>query len=200
MPIEIFTALSGAISSFFSGLLGVGGGIVLTPLLLYAPGLLGAPVLPVKIITGLTIVQAISGTVLGSLRHHRYGHVSVRLVRIMGPAGALASLVGALVSSETSDRLLIAIFASFALLGAAVLVLPERTPDRGVHELEVNMPLAVGVAVVIGFFGGMVGIGAVALDIAALVHVLRVPPRIAIGTSLGIGVFSAVAALIGKAA
>ncbi|MEK7860832.1 MAG: sulfite exporter TauE/SafE family protein, partial [Chloroflexota bacterium] len=49
-------------------------------------------------------------------------------------------------------------------------------------------------------FGGMVGIGAVALDIAALVHVLRVPPRIAIGTSLGIGVFSAVAALIGKAA
>jgi uncharacterized membrane protein YfcA len=46
----------------------------------------------------------------------------------------------------------------------------------------------------------MVGIGGIATIIAALVYLLRVPPRIAIGTSLGIGMFAAVAALIGKAA
>jgi len=200
MPIEIFAALSGAISSFLSGLLGIGGGIVLTPLLLYAPALVGAPVLPVKIITGLTIVQAISGSLLGSLRHHRYGHVSMRLVRIMAPAGAAASLIGALVSSAAPDRLLIAIFAGFALVGAAALLLPEREPDRAIDELDVNVPLAIAIAVVVGFFGGMVGIGAIAFIIAALVYLLRMPVRIAIGTSLGIGLFSAVAALVGKAA
>jgi len=53
---------------------------------------------------------------------------------------------------------------------------------------------------VLGFFGGMVGIGGIAFIIAVLVYVLRVPVRIAIGTSLGIGIFAAVAALIGKAA
>src|SRR5438094_859185 len=49
-------------------------------------------------------------------------------------------------------------------------------------------------------FGGIVGIGGIAFIIAALVYILRVPPRIAIGSSLGIGLFAAVAALIGKAA
>jgi uncharacterized membrane protein YfcA len=46
----------------------------------------------------------------------------------------------------------------------------------------------------------MVGIGGIAFIIAALVYFLRVPARIAIGSSLGIGLFAAVAALIGKAA
>jgi hypothetical protein len=200
MPIELLTALSGAIASFLSGLLGIGGGIVLTPLLLYAPPLVGAGAIPVKIITGLTIVQAISGSVLGSWRHRKYGHVSTRLVRIMGPTGAVASLAGALLSVGVPDRLLVAIFAAFALLNAPLLLFPERDPDRTVDDLHVNVPLAVGIAVVVGFFGGMVGIAAIAFIIASLIYLLRVPVRIAIGTSLAIGMFSAVAAAVGKAA
>ena len=200
MPTEILTLASGAIASFLSGLLGVGGGIVLTPMLLYAPALVGTPALPVKIVTGLTIVQAISGSVIGSFRHHRYGNVSFRLVRIMGPTGAVASLAGALLSTYASDRLLVGIFAVFALVGALALVLPERGPAQPVDDLHVNVPLATGMAAVIGFFGGMVGIAAIAFIIAGLIYVLRIPARLAIGSSLGIGMFSAVAALIGKAA
>ncbi|MGH2451289.1 MAG: sulfite exporter TauE/SafE family protein [Candidatus Limnocylindria bacterium] len=200
MPIELFTALTGAAASFLSGLLGIGGGIVLAPLLLYAPDLVGAQALPVKIVTGLTIVQAISGSLLGSLRHRRYGHVSRRLVLVMGPSGAAASLVGALLSSAAPDRLLLGIFGGFALLGAAALFLPIRSPDVPVDELEVDAIRAAAIAIVVGFFGGMVGIGAIAFIIAALVYLLRVPPRIAIGTSLGIGFFAAVATLVGKAA
>src|SRR5439155_939407 len=65
---------------------------------------------------------------------------------------------------------------------------------------EVNRPLAVALALLIGFFGGMVGIAGIAFVIAALVYLLRVPPRIAIGTSLGVGLFAAVAGIVGKAA
>ncbi|CAN5223183.1 sulfite exporter TauE/SafE family protein [soil metagenome] len=200
MSAELVTAISGAVASFLSGILGIGGGIVLTPLLLYAPPLVGASVLPVKIVTGLTVVQAISGSVLGALRHHRYGNVSMRLVRLMGPTGAAASLAGALVSRDASDRVLLFVFGTFALLGAVALVLPAEAQEGSVEELRVNGPLAVGIAGVIGFFGGMVGIGAIAFIIAALVYLLRIPPRVAIGTSLAIGFFSAAAALIGKAA
>lgn len=192
--------IGGAIASFLSGLLGVGGGIVLTPWLLYAPGLLGAAALPVKIVTGLTIVQAISGSVIGTWRHQRYGNVSGRLVRVMGPVGAVASLAGALVSAYSPDRILVAIFAAFSLIGAVFLVLPERGPAQPVDDLHVNVPLAVTMAAVIGFFGGMVGIAAIAFIIAGLIYVLRIPPRVAIGSSLGIGMFSAFAALVGKAA
>jgi hypothetical protein len=200
VPIELLTALSGLTASFLSGLLGVGGGIVLTPLLLYAPPLVGSTALPVKIITGLTIVQAISASVIGSFRHYRYGNVSFRLVRVMGPTGAVASLIGALLSSAAPDRLLVGIFAAFSLVGAVALVLPERGPAQPVDDVRVAIPVAMGIAAFIGFFGGMVGIGAIAFIIAALIYVLRVPARMAIGTSLGIGLFSAVAALIGKAA
>ena len=200
MPVELFAGLAGAVSSFLSGLLGIGGGIVLTPVLLYAPPLFGAAVLPVKIITGLTIVQAISGSALGALRHRRYGNVSMRLVRLMGPTGAAASLAGALLSSATPDRVIVAVFAAFALITVPLLLQKEHDPDRAVDELHVNVPLAVGIAVVVGFFGGMVGIGAIAFILAAMVRLLRIPVRIAIGTSLGIGMFAAIAGLIGKAA
>jgi hypothetical protein len=200
VPTEALVAIGGGFASFLSGLLGVGGGIVLTPYLLYAPALLGAPAIPVKLVTGLTIVQAISGSVIGSYRHQRYGNVSFRLVRVMGPVGAVSSLAGALLSSVAPDRLLVAIFAAFALIGGVALVLPERGPAQPVDDLHVNVPLAMAMAAVIGFFGGMVGIAAIAFIISALIYVLRIPPRIAIGSSLGIGMFSAFAALVGKAA
>lgn len=200
MPTELLVAIGGAFASFLSGLLGVGGGIILTPYLLYGPALAGSAALPVKIVTGLTIVQAISGSVIGSFRHHRYGNVSMRLVRVMGPTGAVASLAGALLSAYAPDRILVAIFAVFSLVASVFLVLPERGPAQPVDDLHVNVPSAVAISLVIGFFGGMVGIAAIAFIIAALVYVLRVPTRVAIGSSLAIGMFAAFAALIGKAA
>ena len=199
-PTEILTAFSAFVASFLSGLLGIGGGVVLTPLLLYLPAAVGIGALPVKIITGLTIVQAIFGSVLGTFRHRAYGNVSRRLVLLMGPTGAVASLIGALVSRDANDRVLLGVFAVVAFVSALMLLLPAEAQDRGTDDLHLNAPLAVGISIVIGFFGGMVGIGAIATIMAALVYLLRVPPRIAIGTSLGIGMFAAVAALIGKAA
>ncbi len=200
MAIDVVVAASALIASLLSGLLGIGGGLVLTPLALYVPGLVGTGALSVKLVTGLTIVQALSGSVLGALRHSRYGNVSFRLVRLMGPASALAALVGALVSRDTPDQVLLAIFATFSLAGAIALVLPVEAQQTTVDELHVNVPLALAIAIVIGFFGGMVGIGAIAFIIAALVTLLGIPARVAVGTSLGIGFFSALAALVGKAA
>src|SRR4029077_14928101 len=68
------------------------------------------------------------------------------------------------------------------------------------EDIRADPKVAIPVALVLGFFGGMVGIGGIAFIIAALVYLLRIPPRIAIGSSLGIGLFAAVAALLGKAA
>ena len=200
MPTELIVALAGVASSFLSGLLGIGGGIVLTPLLLYVPQVLGAAALPVKLVTGLTVTQAISGSLIGVWRHQGYGNVSRRAVLLMGPPGAVASLIGALLSRDAPDALLLAIYGIFALVTAFLLLMPVRTLDIPAADLEVRRPLALGIAVVIGFFGGMVGIGAIANILAALVYLLRVPTRVAIGTSLGIGMFGAIAALIGKAA
>src|SRR5206468_727398 len=109
-------------------------------------------------------------------------------------------LVGAVVSRGVEDRVLLLVFAGLAFAGAVMLLLPLRTEDQPASRLTVNRPLAVAIAVVLGFFGGLVGIGGVAFILATLIYLLAVPVRIAIGTSLGIGMFAAVAALVGKAA
>lgn len=197
---EMLVAIPSAISAFLSGLLGIGGGLVLAPLLLYLPPAVGAAALPVKLITGLTILQTVGGGILGTLRHRHHGNVSWRLVRIMGPVGGLASFTGALVSREAGDHLLLLIFAGFSLAGAVALLIPVESQEGTVDDLHVNVPLAAGIAAVLGFFGGMVGIGAIAFMLSALVYLLRIPARVAIGTSLAIGLFSALAALAGKLA
>ena len=200
MSDEAITALAGLVASFLSGLLGIGGGLVLTPLLLYLPPLVGGAAIPVKIVTGLTIVQAISGSVLGAQRHRSYGNVSSRLVWLMGPPSAIASLIGAFVSRDTPDSVILLVFAILAFAGGIMLLLPVTPRDARAEDIRADPKVAVPIALVLGFFGGMVGIGGIAFIIAALVYLLRVPPRIAIGSSLGIGLFAAVAALIGKAA
>jgi hypothetical protein len=192
--------MAGLVASFLSGLLGIGGGLVLTPLLLYLPPVLGGVAIPVKIVTGLTIVQAISGSVLGALRHRAYGNVSSRLVWLMGPPSAVASLIGAFVSRDTPDNVILLVFAILAFAGAVMLLLPVTPRDQPTGDVRADPKLAIPIALVLGFFSGMVGIGGIAFIIAALVYLLRVPPRVAIGSSLGIGLFAAVAALIGKAA
>lgn len=200
MTDALIVGASALVASFLSGLLGIGGGIVLVPILLYAPPLVGAVALPVKIITGLTIVQALSGSLFGLVRHRGYGNVSARALRVMGPAIAGSSLAGALVSGGTPDRWLLLVFAALAALAAVVLLLPRESQSVPLSELQVNVPLGLGIALVLGFFGGLVGIAAVALIVAALIHLIRLPVRVAIGTSLGLGVFSTLAAFLGKLA
>src|SRR6185503_3316008 len=152
MPDEAITALAGLVASFLSGLLGIGGGLVLTPLLLYLPPVLGGTVIPVKIITGLTIVQAISGSALGAWRHRAYGNVSPRLVWLMGPPGALASLIGAFVSRDTPDNIILLVFAILAFAGAVMLLLPVTPRDEGAGDIRSDPKLAIPIALVLGFF------------------------------------------------
>jgi uncharacterized protein len=200
MSDEAIAGIAGLVASFLSGLLGIGGGLVLTPLLLYLPPLLGGAAIPVKVVTGLTIVQAISGSVLGALRHRSYGNVSGRLVWMMGPPSAVAALVGAFVSRDTSDSVILIIFAVMAFVGGVMLLLPVTPGHESAEDVRADPKIAIPIALVLGFFGGIVGIGGIAFIIAALVYILRIAPRVAIGSSLGIGLFAAIAALIGKAA
>lgn len=200
MEQALVVAICAAFASFLSGLLGIGGALVLTPLLLYVPPLAGVEELPVKLVTGLTIVQAVSGSLFGALRHRGYGNVSMRTLRVMGPAIAAAALAGALVSRDTPDRVLLLVFAVLAVVGALGLLAPHELRSGPVDERHVNIPVALAVALALGFFGGMVGIAGVWLILPALIHLLHLAPRVAMGTSLGVGVFGALAAFAGKAA
>src|SRR5436190_21564604 len=94
---------SGAI---VSGMLGVGGAIVMIPLLLYVPPLLGVGALDMKSVAGITIVQVFVAAISGMLAHRRGRAVHWPLVWIGGTSMGCGSLAGALVSKYTSPYIL----------------------------------------------------------------------------------------------
>jgi len=55
----------GLIGGFFSGLLGIGGGIIMVPLLLYVPSLIGLEAISMKTTAAITIVQSMAGSFSG---------------------------------------------------------------------------------------------------------------------------------------
>ena len=196
----------GISAGFFSGLLGLGGGLLMTPLFLYAPGWAGFSALPVKQITGLTMVQGFAGAISGLTRHQSYGFVSWRLVRYLGMSAGASALAGAIISRWMPDEGILAIFGAMALIAAALIFLPgaRSSPDREAQdqpeptEFSFNAPLAIGLGCFIGFTGGLVGQAGSFLLIPTMLYVLNVPTRMAIGSNLGIILFSAVAGLVGK--
>ena len=201
--IYALVGLIGLASGILAGLVGLGGGILSAPLLLFAPGLLGLGELPVKEVTGLTMVQGLAGALSGVVRHRSYGFVSRRLVGYMGVSVAVFALIGALLSHWVPDRGILAVFAGMAMVAALLIFLPK--PDNSGDqdnpgEVPFNLPLAVALACLIGLGGGMVGQAGSFILIPTMIYVLRIPTRFAIGSNLGIILLAALAGLAGKLA
>ncbi len=194
--------LLGLSVGFCSGLLGIGGGILLVPALLYIPPLFGAPPMDMKVIAGLTMVQGFAASCSGILGHRKDRHVCRRLVWHMGPAMLVGSAAGALLSARVPSRILLAMFAALALAAAVLMLLPKADGDGATDPEAITypVPLAIVVPFFLGGFLGMVGQGGAFILIPFMLYVLKVPTRLALGSSLGIILFSTTAGLIGKLA
>jgi len=157
MAVLILLLLLGFAVSCLSGLLGIGGGIILAPALLYLPPLFGAGSLDMRAVTGLTITQGLFACLSGAIRHDKYHCVHHRLVAWMGTAIVLGALSGAVISQWVPNEALMMVFAVLALIAAALMLIPKDDgeapldPSRG----SFNLPLAIIIALV----GGIVGQG-----------------------------------------
>jgi len=204
--VHVLLALLGLLGGFLAGLMGLGGGIILAPLLLYGPPLFGLPGLEMKLVARLTMFQSLFSTAAAGIAHRRARLVNPALVRWMGSTIVVASVTGAYVSEAeaVSSDLVLGLFAALALL-AAVLMLWNASGQRAdedvpVEKIEFSRPKAVAVAASVGLLGGMVGQTGAFMTIPLLVRVLGIPVRVAIGSSLGITFCAAVAGSLGKLA
>jgi uncharacterized membrane protein YfcA len=190
----------GFFAAFMSGLVGVGGAVLLIPLLLYLPPLVGLAALDIKIVTGITIVQVTGGALSAGLAHLNDRRVDRALFLAVGPSMAVSSLLGALLSAFLPGRALEAVFATMALVAAAfMLVLRNRTSPEVDAAPAFSRPLAFAAGSGVGFLAGMVGAGGAFILIPVLLYGIRIPLRVTIGTSLWIVVASSIAGLVGKA-
>lgn len=190
----------GFVGAFASGLLGVGGAIVMIPLLFYVPPLLNVGQLDIKAVAAVTMVQVFAASVMGAWAHSRRAMVHPKLALIGGSAMGVGSLVGAVGSKFVEGRVLLIVFAAMTTVALPLMFLPPRESVAVSNPRQVTFSLA-GAALYPGLIGGMaglVGAGGAFLLLPVLTGLLRIPARIAIGTSLAITTASAFTGFMGK--
>lgn len=189
------------ISGFLSGLLGIGGGIVMAPLLLYVPQLFGISPLTMQTVAGLTIVQGVVGCLVGFWTHRKFHFVSKKLSLYMGGTIFIAAAVGGAGSRLVSHTVLLFIFACLAFAASFCMLIPiaDDIEKPDVAAVEFKRFRAVITAAGVGLLGGLVGQGGSFVLIPLMTSYVQIPTRIAIGSNLAIVLFSSAAAFAGKA-
>lgn len=174
----------GLVVGFVAGLLGVGGGLIIVPVLIF---LLHAKGLAVGMEPQLalgTSLASILFTSLSSVRaHHRHGAVEWPLVRGIAPGIVLGTLAGAVLATQMPATVLKMFFVVFLFYAATQMWLDFKpAPHRGLPG-RAGTTLAGGV---IGAVSSWVGIGGGTLSVPFMLwH--NVPLHRAIATSSAIG-------------
>jgi uncharacterized membrane protein YfcA len=202
VPLLITLAVLGLGGAVVSGLLGVGGAIVMIPLLLYVPPLLGVGALDIRDVAGITMVQVFAAAVSGVIAHRRHRAVNERLAWVGGVSMAAGTLAGALVSSVIPSSGLLLVFALMATAAAGMLFLPLETAGQPIfgEKVEFSTSRAMTVAAGVGLGAGLVGAGGAFLLVPMLLYVVGIPIRVTIGSSLAITAIAAISGVAGKLA
>ena len=184
----------GVAVGFFAGLMGIGGGAIMVPLLVFVFGAQGFSAEHLMHFSLATALATIVFTSLSSVRaHHRFGAVEWPVVRAMAPGIVAGSLCAALVAGFLPTRLLAASFAVF-LLYAGTQMFFEIRPRPG-RDLP-RPPGLFAVGAVIGGLSSLLAVGGAFLSVPFLGW-CNVPLKRAIGTAAANGFPIAVAGSIG---
>ena len=169
-------ALIGLVGGFMAGLVGIGGGIVIIPLLVYVAGL------PVNIATGVSMIQAFFATVSGLVVHRKKRSIDVRLGVLLGAVGVVGAAIGSFGSKSLSDVTLLTVY--FVLVVVAVILMFMAPKGADATEYKYFPPLAGGLGLIVGVLAGMLGVGGGFIMTPLMISVMRIPTRVAVGTSL----------------
>jgi len=170
--------LIGLIGGFLSGLLGLGGGVIMLPFLTFLGGV------PLKLATGTSLVHVLVAAATGMLSHLRAGMVDFKAGLILGTAGILGGFLGSFLSVLLSTRSLNLIFLFLVALAIILLFIPLK-PYEG-NYIKGNFSKIEGILIGLGcgLLVGLLGVGGGFILIPLMIYILRIPLRETIGTSL----------------
>ena len=208
MHIGIIIGLGGGVG-FLSGLFGVGGGFLMTPLLIF----LG---IPPAVAVSTEANQIVASSVSGVLAHMRRGNVDFKMGGILMAGGVIGSSLGVALFSflqsigqidlviQLSYVVFLGIIGSLMLTESVRTIIRSRKPGavRGklhqhnwLHGLPLKMrfrrsklyisailPLALGAFV--GILAAIMGVGGGFIMVPAMIYLLGMPTSVVVGTSL----------------
>ncbi|MEQ8281462.1 MAG: sulfite exporter TauE/SafE family protein [Parvibaculum sp.] len=209
MPVSVLTILAmGAAIGFLSGMFGVGGGFLMTPLLIF----LG---IPPAVAVGTQTTQVVASSVTGALAHFTRKSIDFKMGAILLIGGVAGSISGIFLFKALSrigqiDLVISLVYVLFlSVIGAMMMVesvrairaarggaLPARRGGHHnwIHGLPFKMRfrrsklyISVIPPILVGYFVGtlsaIMGVGGGFIMIPAMIYLLRMPTNVVIGTS-----------------
>jgi len=214
LAIFFVCVLAGVITS----MLGIGEGVLLVPFLTLAVGI------PIQVAIATSLVSTIANSSAASMRYLNDNRLNLRLALWFAAAATVGAIIGAEIAAQTNRSLLTEIFAAALIATALVMFLRRKESDalqgkglrdfggalftldgsyssapaeRAVNYRARNLFLAPLSGFVAGNASGLLGIGGGIINVPVMTLGMRVPIKVATGTSaLIIGLTTAVGATI----
>ncbi|MBX3583638.1 MAG: sulfite exporter TauE/SafE family protein [Rhizobiaceae bacterium] len=211
MSVNLFVLLAmGATVGFLSGMFGVGGGFLITPLLIFYN-------IPPAIAVATGANQVVASSFSGALSHMKKGTLDFKLGTILLAGGVVGSTVGIYVFTLLRAVGQLDLFISLlyvvllGIVGGLMLVESVRAMRRArdgavptlkksgqhnwIHRLPLKMRFrtsklfvsvipVIAIGAGIGFLSSIMGVGGGFIMVPALIYLLKVPTNVVIGTSL----------------
>lgn len=187
--------LTGVVGGVLAGMLGVGGGLVIVPMLDFVMGKMGVDgSIRMQVAVATSLATIIPTSLSSSRAHFKRGSVDVSLARSWAPWIFIGALAGAWVASEVHSRVLYGVFACVALLVALKLIFPlgEKATTRSVPR----SPAIIPAPTLIGFISTLMGIGGGSMSVPVLTF-FGEPIHRAVGTSALFGLLIALPGTLG---
>lgn len=186
--IELLIIFGGGIlAGILGGLLGIGGGIVLMPILRFFVGLSPA------VSAGTCIVALFFTTLGGSFRHYKLRHVNIRSILPVIIAGGISTIAFSMVFLYFTQRErwldlgtgLVFSLISFRMVIEGCVDLAGKRVKEGIgSEIRGSTWGKLTIGGIAGILPGLLGIGTGAILVPAFALFLKAPIKIAIGSSL----------------
>lgn len=194
--------ISGLFAGVLAGLLGIGGGTVLVPILV---ALGYSPIQAVATSSLAIIITSLSG----SLQNWRMGYLDFKRVLLLGGPAVVTAQIGVLVATGLPQALLLAAFALLLALNIYLVGFRQRLTKQSTddgdgdghgNEAKINPGVArVLTGGIAGFLAGLLGIGGGVIMVPLQMLLLGETIKRAIQTSLGVIVLTAIASTLGHA-
>nr|WP_306229013.1 sulfite exporter TauE/SafE family protein [Aurantimonas sp. CSK15Z-1] len=206
----------GAAVGFLSGMFGVGGGFLITPLLIFYN-------IPPAVAVATGANQVIAASFSGALAHYRRGTIDLKLGLMLLIGGAVGSVLGVFLFTILRrigqlDLIVSLLYVVFlGTVGGLMFVESVSAMRRGggsgevgrrsgqhgwIHRLPLKMRFqrsklyvsvipVLGIGAFIGILASVMGVGGGFIMVPALIYLLRVPTSVVVGTSLFQIIFTA---------
>lgn len=183
----------GTITGFLTGLLGIGGGIVIFPAYLYILPALGIKSLSLAMITGLAAAQVFTGSFLSFCSHLKRKNIQFDIILIIGIMAGIGSLIGSILSGYLPDKVLLTVYL-FILIISIISFINDNYSENPVPNPTVMNVLSL----IAGAISGAVGMGGSVMYIPIIRYFHNLSVKKCITNASFIVLLTGLMALIGK--